>query len=810
MSPLSLVDHTITLAVGSVAHSIDVISDTPISAADLSVAEVPVPVQTLSSQQLEDVNALDLADAMNKRMNGVYVNENADNPFEPDINYRGYEASPLLGTPEGLSVYFDGVRQNQPFGDIVAWDLIPKAAIADAALIPGSDPIYGLNTLGGAIAVRTRDGLSDPGLHVEVSGGSFNRRSVEGRYGASHRSFDLFAAGTWYDEDGWRVLSPSQVRQSFAKLRWLGSRTTIALSGGYAINALTGNGLQDFRTLNKQYNSVYSVPDITWDHAPSLTLNATHQLTGHLSLSADAYARHVRNDTTNGDINDDSFDQSLYNLSTADQNALKAAGYSGYPLTGNSTTEPFPYWRCIAQALEKDEPSEKCTAIITNTRSQQSNYGLSGVVLLRTTHNRFAVGGAWDRSNISYGQLSQFGYLNPDGITITAVNAYADGTTNQDGSPVDTRVQLHGNVNTGSFYATDTATLGRYTITASGRYNHTTVNNLDRLPPSAVRGTLTAINSFQRFNPAFGAVYHTRLPFDVYADYSEASRAPTSIELGCADPNFPCNLPNALVSDPPLQQVISRTVEAGIRSHQGGALQWSAGWFRGENHNDLLFLADQQLGFGYFSNFGNTLRQGIEIDLSAHIHAFQFGGGYTFLNATYNSPGEIDGGSSSANVATGQQGLDHDILITPGNHIPQIPQHMLKVFVGYNPTRKLSVDLDVDALSGSYARGNENNLDQPDNTYYLGPGSSPAYGVANLGARYQLTSHFQLFAQANNLLNQHYYTAAQLGDTPYDNNGVFTPRPFAAVGGDFPLRQTTFFSPGAPVAVYGGLRIRIK
>ena len=63
---------------------------------------------------------------MNRRLNGVYLNEMQGNPFQPDVNFRGYTASPLLGTPEGISVYLDGVRQNQPFGDVVSWDLIPR------------------------------------------------------------------------------------------------------------------------------------------------------------------------------------------------------------------------------------------------------------------------------------------------------------------------------------------------------------------------------------------------------------------------------------------------------------------------------------------------------------------------------------------------------------------------------------------------------------------------------------------------------------------------------------------------------------
>ena len=112
-------------------------------------------------------------------MNGVYVNEMQGNPFQPDINFRGYTASPLLGTPEGISVYLDGVRQNQPFGDVVAWDLIPKNAIAEMSLVPGSDPLFGLNTLGGAVSVQTKDGVSYPGLTGTLVYGSSGRKEVD-------------------------------------------------------------------------------------------------------------------------------------------------------------------------------------------------------------------------------------------------------------------------------------------------------------------------------------------------------------------------------------------------------------------------------------------------------------------------------------------------------------------------------------------------------------------------------------------------------------------------------------------------------
>jgi outer membrane receptor protein involved in Fe transport len=805
------VSRVMTLSLAPQTSKIDVVAATPLPGTDLPIDLIPAPVQTASARDIEQSGSLDLSDLLNKRLNGVHINENQENPFQPDVSYRGYTASPLLGTPEGISVYMDGVRQNQAFGDIVAWDLIPKIAIADVALMPGSNPIFGLNTLGGAISVQTKDGNSAPGVTLAISGGSFGRRAGEVEYGGSSvkTGFDWYLAGNLFREDGWRQDSSSEVRQAFGKLGWTHGKTHAALSFGYADNFLTGNGLQDTRFLAEKYSSVYSIPDVTWNHSPSLNLGLRHDATKNLTFSGNAYFRYIRADTTNGDINSQSFDESLYNLSAADVAALTAAGYQGFPTTGNATTQPFPYWRCIAQGLQKNEAVEKCTGIITNTFTKQNNYGLSGQASWLVRHNHVSAGGGWDRSSLTFQQASQFGYLNPDRLTITPIDAFADGSTNQDGVPVDTRVNLHGGIQTFSLYATDTLTLGKsLAITLSGRYNYTSIDNIDRLPvdTTGARGSLNGQYVFDRFNPAAGLTYSPTRFASVYFSYSEASRAPTAIELGCADPNEPCNLPNALVSDPPLKQVVTRTFEAGIRGSLEHNLHWSAGWFRAGNYNDLLFVASQQTGFGYFTNFGKTRREGAEASLSGRIRRFTLGGNYTHLQATYQSPQTVGGGSNS--LSDGGPGMDGNITIQPGDHIPQIPSNMLKTYVEYQPTSKISADLDFIATGRSFARGNENNLDKPDGVYYLGPGFSPGYGVLNLGGHYQIQKHVQLFVQINNVLNHRYYTAAQLGPSPYDNSGNFIARPFPAVNGDFPIRTTTFFAPGAPIGAWGGIRVR--
>lgn len=802
------ISRVVTLALTSQATKIEVVAPTPLPGTDIPLDEIPAPVQTRSARDLEQSGSLDLSDLLDRQLSAVHINQNQENPFQPDVNYRGYTASPLLGTPEGISVYMDGVRQNQPFGDIVAWDLIPKIAISEVALMPGSNPLFGLNSLGGALSIQTKDGYSAPGLELNVSGGSFGRRQAELAYGGSNaKGWNWFLGGNLFREDGWRQDSPSEVRQIFGKLGWRNQRTSVSLSFGYADNWLTGNGLQDFRFLQQNWSSVYSIPDITWNRSPAFNLSLRHDLTSKITLSGNAYFRYIRADTTNGDINSNSFDQSIYNLSASDIAALTAAGYSGFPNTGNAATEPYPYWECIAQGLQNADPSDTCTGIITNTYTKQNNWGLTGQASWLYSHNRITVGAAWDRSGMTFQQGSQFGYLNADRLTITPINAFANGSTTSDDEPVDTRVDLHGLINTYSLYATDTLTFGKLALTLSGRFNRTGIDNLDRLPPEpGVRGSLTGRYIFERFNPAVGLTYNLTRYVTPYLSYSEASRAPTAIELGCADPNEPCNLPNALVSDPPLKQVVTRTLEAGLRGNVENNLRWSAGWFRGENYNDLLFVASEQTGFGYFTNFGQTRRQGAEISVDGRIGRFELGGNYTFLQATYQSSQVIDGGSNSTN--DGGLGMDGNIIVQPGDYIPQVPKNILKAYGEARITSKLSADLDFIAVGRSFARGNENNLDQPDGVYYLAQGFSPGYGVLNLGAHYQLQKRVQLFVQVDNVLEHRYYTAAQLGPSPYDNAGNFVARPFPAVDGNFPIRTTTFFAPGAPIGAWGGLRFR--
>ncbi len=153
-----------------------------------------------------------------------------------------------------------------------------------------------------------------------------------------------------------------------------------------------------------------------------------------------------------------------------------------------------------------------------------------------------------------------------------------------------------------SLYFSNTFSLSdAVSLTVSGRYNDVNVTLEDQLGTA-----LNGDHDFDRFNPAIGVT--ARLPggLSVYAGYSESNRSPSPVELTCADEDDPCRLPNAFLADPPLEQVVAKTFEAGFRGNFGSAA-WHAGVFRTANEDDIQFISAGSLtNQGFFDNVGET------------------------------------------------------------------------------------------------------------------------------------------------------------------------------------------------------------
>ncbi len=797
---------------------VEVISVSPLPGLGVPRDQVPAHVQTATGAELERSHALDLTGYLNRTLGGVSINELQNNPFQPDVEFRGFTASPLLGTPQGLSVYLDGVRLNQPFGDVVSWDLIPRSAIASMALMPGSNPLFGLNTLGGALSLQTKDGLKYPGTSVQLLGGANHRAAAEFETGGSRADgLNWFVTGNRFHESGWRAASPSNVQQLFAKVGRMTADSDVSLTVALANNDLTGNGLQEAGALRRDRASVYTVPDKTRNQSMFVNLAATRDLSDDVTLSGNVYYRQITTDTYNGDVNDGAFESAVYQPDAAERAALAQAGYRGFPINGaDAANTPFPKWRCIANALLNDEPDEKCNGLINRTRTRQHNFGLAGEIASNTTaaglQHRIVLGAAFDASRVGFLQSAQFGYIEPDrSITpVSGPGAFADGTQSA-GDESDARVDLSSRSRTYSVYASDTLAMDPRThLTLAGRYNYTTVTSRDAIAPGGGSGSLDGRNRFSRFNPALGLTFAPDKSMTLYAGVNQGSRAPSAIELGCADPATPCKLPNSFAGDPPLEQVVTTTFEAGLRGGVPGQMAWNVGVFRADNRNDLLFVSDNTSGFGYFRNFGKTRRQGLEMGLSVRPGAgWLLGGNLTLLDATYRSAEEIDGSANSGNdsALAGFPGTAGRIHIRPGDRIPLLPQRVLKLFAQRDFNPRWSSGADLIASSGAPARGNENGLHRPDGVFYTGPGRSAGYAVLNLNAEYRPTPKLKVFVQINNVLDRRYSTGAQLGANGFDANGNFRARAFGAdANGDYPVSRGTFFAPGAPRTAWIGVR----
>lgn len=723
--------------------TVEVVGAMPVPGTDVPKDQMPSNVQTADDAQFRRAQSLNLPDFMATQLPSVSVNEIQGNPYQLDVNYRGFTASPLLGTPQGLSVYQDGVRINEPFGDVVNWDLIPKAAIANITLLPGSNPLFGLNTLGGALSLQTKRGDTHPGTELELQAGSFGRVSTELTHGRKlGEDGHLFLALGGLNEDGWRDHSPSRVRQLFAKVGQDRGKLSWDLSFTHGDNKLVGNGLLPESMLLQNREQVYTRPDRTTNRMSMLTLNASYQVSDQQTISMTAYTRHSRYSTLNGDLND-GFD-------SADN--------------GNAGVE-------------------------NRTKTRQQGEGLALQSTFTAGIHRFTFGASVDRARTRFTQTEAEGFLDPTRAVVPQEEAEVDAL-------------LAGKSRTASIYFHDLVTLRPdLQLTLSGRYNDTRVTTRDE--GRALLGLSTTLDGegrYRKFNPAAGLTWQATPRLTAYGGWSQGNRAPSPIELGCSDPLNPCVLPNALQSDPPLRQVVSQTFETGLRGTFDPGLRWNASVFRTVNKDDLLFVSSG-LSRGYFSNFGRTLRQGVELGVGQQTKELDWSLSYSYLRARYDSPAcLVSESNSSAETSSACTG-EGEIAVRRGDRLPGLPAHQLKFNVDWRVTSAWSVGAQYRAYSRQTVRGNENGAHVPDGLDFNGSGHVGGYALLDLTTSWKMNRRVELFAKVANVFNRRYASAGQLGRNGFDASGAVLP-PDA-------WRNEQFVAPGAPRAVWLGMRMQL-
>jgi outer membrane cobalamin receptor len=728
------------------SEEVIVVGVTPIHGLGVRRDRVPGNVQVATVADLTATAGIHAGQQLAGALASVHVNEAQASTFQPDLQFRGFTASPLLGLPQGVAVYQNGVRLNEPFGDTMNWDLLPAGAIASVSLMPGSNPLFGLNALGGAVSIQTKTGFSHPGHTVRVSAGSFARRWIEGESGGHGGRAAYFVAARLLDEGGWRDFSPSRVRQIFAHVERRGEAGSIGASVTAGRNRLIGNGPAPVELVEEDRTAVFTHPDETRTAAMLVTVGGQRALKPDVMVEAVVFYRPASVRTLNGDA-------TTYGACAPPLPASLLCDGEG---DGPRVTDQAGRFVPVDPAAPLDA-ANNTTA--TTTRGWGGNAQISVSRRIRGRDNYLVGGLSLDQGRSRYESLTELARL-------TATR----GTSGTGLLDAGASVAVESAVRHGGAYAADFFTVSpRVTVSASARFTRSTVRLRDR------RGTsLTGDHLFSKLNPAAGATFQLARAVTAFGGFSRASRVPTPSELSCADPDDPCRLPNAFLSDPPLLPVVARTWESGLRGQAKGT-SWAASVFHTASRDDIIFVSSGALtNQGHFANVGDTARVGLELNAAGTLgRSLHWRSAYTWLRATFDSPLTL----TSPHHPDARAG---EIAVPRGASLPGVPRHSLRAEMSFT-ARRLSLAAHAAYSSSIFLRGDEANR--------LPPIRGAA--TANVSGGYALYERVRIVARATNVLGARYATFGVLGD------------PSDVLGDDY--TDPRFVSPGAPRAAWIGL-----
>lgn len=870
----------------------------PMPGLGLTKEQIPGNVQSISAQEIKESNELSLAGLMNSKLQSVNTNDYQGNPFQMDVTYRGFTAGPQLGTPQGLSVFFDGVRVNEPFGDVVNWDMIPMMALASVDVFPGSNPVFGLNTLGGALSVRTKSGFDGDVLTAKLTGGSFDRKQLQAEAGGNNGVIAGYVAANIFDENGWRDNSPSKVNQLFGKAEWRNDKLKLGLSSLYAGNDLVGNGLIPKELYDQKPESVFTSPDETKNRLLQLQLASAFDVSDTFNITTQVYHRESKRKSVNGDFYQAFPDMvGTYDFgreTSTPANNLPLCQYLDADGDGKWDTSdgftPLPPINNPTNASGVCNPSTRQAILeqlkMRNGANGDAGYGGNGTGVINGTpigqidtttidqvtnggamqfnwnleKHKFMVGLSLDSAKATYSSVSRLGlidashnvYLDPANISPEFYAASHDITNNA----------FDGNSRTSSLYFSETWTpVEKWNFSASARYNKTTVTNnlksrtaagfaeLHNLKDFAANpdiilcqdptncpttpnatSTLTddaqasGLNGYYRpngnfgdrssldghkekfsyysLNPSLGASYSPQENINLYGNWSQGTRAPSVIELGCAYSSDPalqsagaCTLPSQLSGDPYLPQIKATTSELGARGIFPNQWKWNISAFQTDLKDDIYFTSLSS-SRNYFDTIGDTRRQGLELGFAGNVGDLDISVNYSLTSATFESafhmfnlsnsstnfdpnngvgPGmyqyveDPDGGyhlefpHNAAYYNKYGQSSFRQYKVKPGSRMPGVPLHNLNVSLNYRVTDRWKIGLNMIMRSSAISRGNENN------EHHKGPAAQQAGQIAaSCNPAFDpvtgdFTGYFQCDAQPSTTVGQPF---SQDGSTP--------------------------------------------
>jgi outer membrane receptor protein involved in Fe transport len=734
-----------------------VVGVTPLQGPAVDPNSVVESTRVLDATDINRTGIPSLTGAILEDIPSVTVNDAEGNGFQPDILFRGFTASPVAGTPEGIAIYVNGARFNDAFGDTVNWDLIPPSAIASVNL-EAANPLFGLNALGGSLSVTMKNGFTAPTTSLTAYGGTYGRASGIMEFARQFGDFGIYAVGDVTHDEGFRQTSESNLYRLYTDLGWRDGPAELHLAITAAHDTLGNPGATPEQALNADISNIFTAPNTVDNNYLGFNVNGSFMLDSTTTLHGLGYFQTLNQIVPNG----------------ITEEVAPCGDGTGLLCNSDGTVVTGPNNAPVKDFLNG--------ATYSGLSVQQLNshaYGASGQVSettpLGSLGNRLVVGASFDGSRSIFAGFQEIGGFDPYSREFLYPGVIQD-QPSEGVNPVRVRSETN-------FYGislSDTLNVSPLLdLNVAGRYNDAKISLTDLLG-----GPVNGQHTYDRFNPSAGLIFHATATLQFYANYSETNRAPTPEELSCASAANPCSLLNFFVGDPNLNQVVAHTYEAGLRGRVGDSqhvLNWNFDAYHTEDTNDIIYETTvYNPNLAFYTNAGRTRRRGMEANLSYDRQRLHLRFGYALTDATFQTPLLLNTNSPAADANGNEQ-------VLPGDRIPGIPKHRGNLVADYSLTSRLSVGASAIVQSSVYRFGDEANLTAP-----LG-----GYTVVDLNAAYRPNDAVTLFAVLNNALDKRYYTYGSfgpVGDVPWPNvpGGVTDP---------------STASPGLPIAVYGGVRV---
>lgn len=719
---------------------------------------VPSAVTNVTDTEIEREGTSSVQQTLQQQVPGIIISDAAGNPMRAEVSFRGFDASPVSGRSQGLAVYQNGVRINEAFGDTVQWDVLPSNAISSMSVV-ANNPSFGLNAVGGAISILMKDGFSYQGAEVDIMGGSFGRRQIGVQAGGSSGNAGVYVAAEGIKEDGFRDFSESEIKRFYGDIGLKGSMAEVHFSLTAADNHFGASAAAPVDLLERSWSNTFTTPQTTDLEVFMPTLSATVKATETLTVSSAAYYRHYKNRVIDGNV--------------TEIGPCSDVG-PGLCLEGDPTEPVVGLDGVQLTTADADDPLGTIDRLSTDSWSWGGALEGREKTPLFGRPNLFIAGVSYDKGRSKYRTSSELATIEGKYV--------AEGTGVLIGGPdeISPRNLFSENTYWGLYFSNALDVTDQLTVTVGGRYNNATIKMRDR---TGDFDGLNATNGYERFNPMVGANYKLLKGLSLYGGYSESNRAPTPAELGCSDESFPCLIESFLTDDPPLDQVVGRTAEIGLRGqgyYYGGQYTWGAGLFRTLASNDILPVSED--GRIFFVNGGDTLRQGVELQAAYETKKWNVYASYAFVDATLDECSKPDDEGQCA-------------FLNQGDRLPGIPRHRFKAGFEYWLTGKWKFGADLVAASNQPFYPNAESAEEGLNETLAG------YTRVDLHTSYDITENIQVYGLVKNLFNQKYglygtyldLETANEVDLELGNAGITDPRTI---------------SPSQPFAAYGGVKFK--